>query len=113
LFGALRHAIHFNLQLLSGDRPLPVILQRLRLAQIICDLFFELRLRHHSIQRWLGIGSLFGPDAMTPVNVFNRSLISYALYKRQSGSCRMRSFRWRFGMEESQHCSGDHGADCR
>ena len=39
---------------------------------------------------------------MTPVNFLNRSLISYALCKRQSRACGMRSFRWRFGMEESQ-----------
>jgi hypothetical protein len=78
----LRHAIHFNLQLLSGDRPLPVILQRLRLAQIILDFAFDLRLRHHGVERWLGIRSLFGPDAMTPVNFFDCSLIRYAFCKR-------------------------------
>src|ERR1051326_2652372 len=32
LLGVLRHAIHFSLQLLGSDRPLPVILQRLRLS---------------------------------------------------------------------------------
>jgi hypothetical protein len=83
----LRHAIHFNLQLLSCQRPVPVILERLRIAQIICDFLLQLRLRHHRIERWLGIGAIFWPDAVTPINFFNRSLISYTLYKRQ------RSFR--------------------
>jgi hypothetical protein len=40
LLGVLRHAIHFSLQLLSRDRPLPVILQRLGHAQIIFDFLF-------------------------------------------------------------------------
>jgi hypothetical protein len=72
----VRHAIHFHLQLLCGDRALPVIFERLRLAQIVFDFLFELRLRDHRIQRWLGIGALFWPDPMTPVNVFNRALVS-------------------------------------
>ena len=41
LFGVLRHAIHLSLQLLSSDRLLPVILQRLRIAQIILRLSFR------------------------------------------------------------------------
>ena len=36
------HAIHFSLQLLGGDRPLPVILQRLRVAQIVFYLLLDL-----------------------------------------------------------------------
>jgi hypothetical protein len=83
----LSHAIHFGLQLLSGDGPLPVILQRLRLAQIICDFLFQLRLIHHRIQRRLRIRPLpaaAGPDSVTPVNIFNGSLISYTFRKRQS-----------------------------
>ncbi len=80
----MRHAIHLSLQLLGRNRPLPVILQRLRVAQIILDFAFDLRLRHHGVERWLGIGPLFRPDSMTPVNVLNRSLISYAFCKRQS-----------------------------
>jgi hypothetical protein len=78
----LRHAIHFSLQLLTGDRLLPVILQRLRLAEVVCDFLFPLRPRHHRIERWLGIGTLFRPDPMTPVDVLDRSLIRDALLER-------------------------------
>ena len=90
----MRHAIHLSLQLLGRNRPLPVILQRLRVAQIVFYLLLDLRLRHHGIERWLGIGSLpavAGPDAVSPVNFFNRSLISYALCKSQSRDCGMRT----------------------
>jgi hypothetical protein len=79
----LSHAIHFSLQLLSGNGPLPVILQRLRLTQIISDFVFQLRLRHHRIERWLAIRAIFWPDPVTPVNFFNRSLICDALLKRE------------------------------
>jgi hypothetical protein len=82
LFGVLRHAIHLSLQFLSTKRPLPVIFERLRVAQIVLDFLFNLRLRHHSIERWLGIETLFRPDTMPPVNFFDRPLISYALRKR-------------------------------
>jgi hypothetical protein len=41
---------------------------------------------------------------MTPVDLLNRTLISYAICKRQHS---LRSFRWRFGMEESQQRSSD------
>ena len=78
LVGVLCHAIHFSLQLLGSDWPMPVVLQRLRVAQIICDFLFELRLRHHCIERWLGIRAVFRPDAVIPVNLLDRSLISYA-----------------------------------
>ena len=112
----MRHAIHLSLQLLGRNRPLPVILQRLRVAQIILDFAFDLRLRHRCVERWLGIGpfpATAGPDAMMPVNLFNRALVSDALCERQSRACGMRTLGRRFGMEESQQCSGDHQADCR
>ena len=48
-------------------------------AQIACDLGFQLRLRYHGTERWLGIRILLWPDAMPPVNVLNCSLISDAL----------------------------------
>jgi hypothetical protein len=48
-----------------------VIFERLRVAQIACDLVFQLRLRHHRIERRLGIAALFWPNPVTPVNVFN------------------------------------------
>ena len=90
---------------------MPVILERLRFAQIIFDFLFHLRLRHHRIERWLGIGSLFGPDAVTPVNFLDRSLISYAFCERE---VRWDAFTGASGGEKSQQCSGDieQTADC-
>jgi hypothetical protein len=82
LLCVLRHAIHLSLQLLGGDWPLPVILQRLRLAQVIFNFRFQLGLRHHRIERWLQIVTLAataGPDAVTPVNVLDRSLIRHSV----------------------------------
>jgi len=72
------------------------------------DFAFDLRLRHHGVERWLGTGpfpAITGPDPMTPINFFNCALISYAICKRQSGSCRMRSLRRRFGLKEIEQCS--------
>jgi hypothetical protein len=103
LFGVLRHAIHFGLQFLSSNLLVPVILQRLRLAQIICDLLFQLRLRHHLIERRLGVRTLLWPDAVTPVNVFDRSLISYALCKPERS---VGNVGWTFRPKESQQCPG-------
>src|SRR4029077_5329949 len=79
------HALHLSLQLLRSDRPLPVILQRLRVAQIVFDFSLQLRPSHHVIERWLGIRALFWPDAVTPVNFFNRSLISDSTSESQRG----------------------------
>jgi hypothetical protein len=83
LFGVTGDSLHFGLQLVRSDRPLPVILQRLRVAQIIFDLFLDLRLRHHLIQWRLGAGIRFRPDAMPPVNFLDRPLICDAICKRQ------------------------------
>jgi hypothetical protein len=83
LFGVLRHSVHLDLELPVGDRPLPVILERLRLAHVICDFFLKLRLRHHCIERRLGIRAFFRPDTVTPVNAFNCSLMSHAFCERQ------------------------------
>jgi hypothetical protein len=83
LLGMLRHAIHLGLELLRGDRPLPPILQRFRIAQITFDLLFDLRLRHHCIERWLRIVALLWPDAVTPVNFFDRALVSNSISKCQ------------------------------
>ncbi|PYK25916.1 MAG: hypothetical protein DME52_07455 [Verrucomicrobia bacterium] len=57
---------------------MPLVLQRLRIAQIICDFLFKLRLRHHCIERWLGIRALFRPDSMSPVNLLDPALVSCA-----------------------------------
>ena len=47
------------------------------------------------------LGNLSAPD--------NKVRFDSARSKRQHS---LRSFRWRFGMEESQQCSRDHRADC-
>jgi hypothetical protein len=72
------------LQLVSSYRPVPAILQCLRIAKILCDFLFDVRLRHHFIQRWLGTGVRVWPDAVTPVNVLDRSLVSDALGEAQA-----------------------------
>jgi hypothetical protein len=98
----LCHAVHFGLQLLSGNWLLPGIFERLRLEQIIFDLLFELRLRDHRIQRRLGITVLFRPDSVTPVNVLDRSLISYALLEPERS---WGSLRPSFGTEKAKQCA--------
>jgi hypothetical protein len=60
---------------------LPVIFEGLRFAQVIRDFLFQLRLRHHRVERRFAIGPFFRPDAMTPVNVFNAALINDAFRK--------------------------------
>ena len=87
LFGVTGHALHLGLQLLSNNRPLPVVLQRPRVVQIFCHFLLDLRLRHHGVERWLGIRALpaaAGPDAMTPVNLFDSPLIRDTLGEAQA-----------------------------
>src|SRR5438874_4028016 len=86
LLGVTGHTLHLGLQLVSSKRPLPVNLQRLRVAQIILDLPFKVRLRHHRVERWLGAGVRVGPDPMLPVNVFDRSLIRDAIGEAQASA---------------------------
>ncbi len=95
-------ALHLGLQLLRSDRPLRVNSQRLRVAEIIFHLLFNLRGGHHLIEQRLGLRILFWPNAMTPVNFLNRSLISYSIGERKSRAWEMGSLRRRFSMEESQ-----------
>ncbi|PYJ66664.1 MAG: hypothetical protein DME78_04100 [Verrucomicrobia bacterium] len=102
LFGVLCHSIHLSLQLLSSDRALPVILQGLGIVQIIRHFLFQLCLRHHRIERWLGIRALpaiAGPDTVTPVHVFDCALIRHTFFE---GKSRSRGIRRRLGMEERQ-----------
>jgi len=66
------------------------------------------RLRYHRIERWLGIGTLFRPDAMTPVNFLNCWLISYALCERQRS---LGNLRWCFGTKEGRQCAFQHRTD--
>src|SRR6266436_8838405 len=98
-------AVHLGLQLVKSDRPLPVIFERLRVAEIILYLLFNLLGRHHLIEWRLRLRILFCPNAMTPVNFLNCSLISYSIGERKSGSCRMGSLRRCFKTEESQQRS--------
>src|SRR6266403_4367554 len=81
LLRVIGNALHLGLELIGSDPPLPVILQRLRVEQIMFDLFLDLRLRHHIIQWRFWIGVYFWPDAMSPVNFFDRSLINDTLCK--------------------------------
>src|SRR5438876_8320693 len=94
LFGVTGHPLHLSLELVRCDRPLPVILQRLRVAQIIFDLFLDLRLRHHLVQRRLGTGVRFWPDAMLPVHIFDGALISDPI---REGEGSLGLLRWRRG----------------
>jgi len=79
--------------LLGSDGLLPVIFEHQRIAQITRDFLLQLRLRHHRIERWLGIRALFWPDAMKPVNFLNRSLISDTISESQRGALLLRSPR--------------------
>jgi hypothetical protein len=45
--------------------------ERLRVAQILFNFLCKLRLRHHCVERWLGIRALFRPNAMTPTNILD------------------------------------------
>src|SRR6266446_3274310 len=83
LLGMLRHSLHLSLQLLRTKWLLPVILQRFGVAQIVFDFLFQLHRRHHFIERRFWIGALFWPNAVTPVNFFNRSLISDTISESQ------------------------------
>ena len=72
-------ALHLGLQLLRSDRPLPVIFECLRVAEIIFYLLFNLLGRHHLIEGGLRLRILFRPNAMPPINFLNRALVSYAI----------------------------------
>src|SRR6266481_2731506 len=63
------------------------------------DFSFELRLRHHRVERRLGIGTLLWPNPVAPINLFNGSLISYALRNCETPS---RNFYMRVGLDKSQ-----------
>ena len=75
------------------------------------DFPFELRLRHHRIERWLGIGIALLARC-DDASKRPRSLADKLRALRTSvRRCGMRSFRRRFGMEESQQCSDVHGIE--
>src|SRR5262245_50490308 len=82
LLGVLRHTLHLSLQLICSDW-MSVMLQCERIAQIGCDLVFQLRLRHHSIERWFWIRILLWPDTVSPVDILNSCLIGHTLCERQ------------------------------
>ena len=75
------------------------LFERLRVAEIILYLIFNLLGRHHLIEWRLRLRILFCPNAMTPVNFLNCSLIIYALGK---GECSLRNSAWRVGTEETE-----------
>ena len=79
--GIASNTIHLCLKLLRRNRPLPVKLQRSRVTQVIADLSFDLCLRHHLLQRRLGALVYLRPNAMTPVNFLNSSLIRHTIFK--------------------------------
>ena len=86
----------------SGKWPLPVILQRLRVAQIVFYFLFKLRPRNHFIERRLCVRPLLWPYPMTPVNSLDGPLIRHTLLKCQPSIGMLRRI---FRMEESQHGS--------
>jgi hypothetical protein len=75
-------------------------------------LSFKLCLRHHRIERQLGIGALFWPDAMAPVNFLNGSLIRHAFFERKRS---LGSVQRRLRMKERQSRSNrdQNEANCR
>src|SRR2546421_2104456 len=61
---------------------MPVISQRLRVAQVILDFFFQSRRENKGIEQRLRMGiapAVAGPDPMMPVNILDSSLIEHAL----------------------------------
>jgi hypothetical protein len=60
----LRHPVHLRLELLRLDGPLPELAQGAALPQDVGDLGLEDRPRHHLLEGRLGLGVLFGPDAV-------------------------------------------------
>jgi hypothetical protein len=87
--------------LLGSDGLLPVIFERRRAAQVVFDFLFQLGLRHHLIERRLRIKILSRPDAVTPVNFFNTSLIGCTLCKAKRSLVK---FCPGLQREESQQC---------
>src|SRR5205807_3155184 len=77
------HSLHLSLKFARSDWPPPSLCDKLRFAQIIFDLLFELRLRHDGAERRFGLRIFLRPDAMTPIDFFNRSLISDAISESQ------------------------------
>src|SRR5215813_9591149 len=71
----LRHANHFRLELRSGDRGMPECLQRGGESKCIVRFRLYLFRRDDRVERRLGSGVLFGPDAMSPINLFDCALI--------------------------------------
>ena len=83
LLRVTRDALHLGLELVRSDRPLPVILQRLRVAQIVFDLLLDRFVRHHFIQRRLCAGICRRPNAMLPIDFLDRVLIRDAIRETQ------------------------------
>jgi len=78
------HSLQLRLKLAGSNCPSPLVSHQLRFPQIIFDFLFQLRSGDHRVERWLGRRIFLGPNPMTPIDFFDRSLIRYALCKRQS-----------------------------
>ena len=79
LFGVTGHALHLGSQLFTGEWLSPVILERLRIEEIVFDLLLYLCCWHDRVERRFGIGWFSWPDAMTPINFFDGPLIRNAI----------------------------------
>jgi hypothetical protein len=98
------HALHFSLEFAGRDWRLPLICDQLRFSEIIFDLSFQLRFRHNRREWWFLLWIVFRPDAVTPVNFLNRSLIRYALCKRQSALGKIFRLRYADGSDCDSKC---------
>ena len=96
-------SLHLRLKFACSDWPSPLVSHQLRFAQILFDFSFDLRLRNHRIKRWLGRTVFLGPNPMSPIDFFDRSLIRYTLCKCQ---CSIGTLVWRRG-------TGENKSQCR
>jgi hypothetical protein len=82
----LRDPIHLVLQLPRLDRLLPVLLQQLRVDEVILDFLFEFRCRHDFVERGFRSRIFFRPNPMLPINLFNCTLSRDSIRKAQTSS---------------------------
>src|SRR5436853_304624 len=105
LFGVLGHALHLGLHLFGGERLAPIILEGLRIEQIVFNLLFYFCCWHDRAECRFGVGSLSRPGAMAPINFFDGPLISDAIGKGKLPSRQRMSSTWKgFGEEASGVC---------
>jgi len=102
------HSVHLGLKLARCDWRPALRCYQLRFAQIIFDFLFELRLRHDGVDGRFGLWIVFRPDAVTPINFLNGSLIGYALRKCQSSSGKLCKRQVRLSARSCQSCEQQH-----